>query len=141
LLDGDVVRTHLSPGLGFSKADRDANIRRLGYLAAEIVRHRGAIICAAVSPYRATRNECRALVGEKRFVEVFVNTSLAVCEARDKKGMYRLARAGKIKNFTGIDDPYEPPLAPELVIDGASCSAEDNADRIIAHLLQQGFIV
>jgi sulfate adenylyltransferase len=141
LLDGDVVRTHLSPGLGFSKADRDAIIRRLGYLAAEIVRHRGAIICAAVSPYRATRNECRALVGENRFVEVFVDTSLAVCEARDKKGMYRAARAGKIKNFTGIDDPYEPPLAAELVIDGASCSAEDNADRIIAYLLQRGFIV
>jgi sulfate adenylyltransferase len=141
LLDGDVVRTRLSPGLGFSKADRDANIRRMGYLAAEIVRHRGAIICAAVSPYRATRNECRSLVGESRFVEVFVDTSLAVCEARDKKGMYRLARAGKIKNFTGIDDPYEPPLAPEIIIDGASCSAEDNADRIIAYLMDQRFIL
>jgi sulfate adenylyltransferase len=141
LLDGDVVRARLSPGLGFSKEDRDANIRRLGYLAAEIVRHRGAIICAAVSPYRATRNECRALVGENRFLEVFVDTPLAVCEARDTKGMYRLARAGKIKNFTGIDDPYEPPLAPEIVIEGASRSAEENADRVIAYLLEREFIL
>ena len=141
LLDGDVMRTRLSPGLGFSKEDRDANIRRLGYIAAEIVRHRGAIICAAVSPYRTTRNECRSLVGEKRFVEVFVDTPLAVCEARDTKGMYRLARAGKIKNFTGIDDPYEPPIAPEIVIDGALRSPEDNADRIIDYLLEQRFIL
>ena len=141
LLDGDVVRTRLSPRLGFSKEDRDTNIRTLGYLAAEIVRHRGAIICAAVSPYRATRNECRSLVGESRFVEVFVDTPLAVCEERDTKGMYRLARAGKIKNFTGIDDPYEPPLAPEIVIDGAARSAEDNADRIIAYLVKQRFIL
>ncbi len=141
LLDGDVVRTRLSPRLGFSKEDRDTNIRTLGYLAAEIVRHRGAIICAAVSPYRATRNECRSMVGENRFLEVFVDTPLAVCEARDTKGMYRLARAGKIKNFTGIDDPYEPPLAPEIVIDGAARSAEDNADRIITYLVKQRFIL
>ncbi|MEO7969811.1 MAG: adenylyl-sulfate kinase [bacterium] len=142
LLDGDVVRTRIPPGLGFSKEDRDANIRRLGFLAAEVVRHRGAIICAAVSPYRATRNECRALVGENRFLEVFVDTPLAVCEARDTKGMYRLARAGKIKNFTGIDDPYEPPLGSEIVIDGGpSRSAEENADRVIAYLLEHRFIL
>ena len=141
LLDGDVVRTSLSPELGFSKEDRDINIRRMGYVAAEIVRHGGAIICAAVSPYRATRNECRSMVGEKRFLEVFVDTPLAVCEARDTKGMYRLARAGKIKNFTGIDDPYEQPLAPEMVIEGAAGLAEDNADRIIAYLLEQRFIL
>ena len=141
LLDGDVVRTSLSPELGFSKEDRDVNIRRMGYVAAEIVRHGGAIICAAVSPYRTTRNECRSMVGEKRFLEVFVDTPLAVCEARDTKGMYRLARAGKIKNFTGIDDPYEQPLAPEMVIEGAAGLAEDNADRIIAYLLEQRFIL
>lgn len=87
------------------------------------------------------RNECRSLVGENRFVEVFVDTPLAVCEARDTKGMYRLARAGKIKNFTGIDDPYEPPLAPEIVIDGAARLAEDNADRIVAYLLEHRFIL
>jgi adenylylsulfate kinase-like enzyme len=89
----------------------------------------------------AGRARFRSLVGENRFLEVFVDTPLAVCEARDTKGMYRLARAGKIKNFTGIDDPYEPPLAPEIVIDGASSSAEDNADRIIAYLLEHRFIL
>jgi sulfate adenylyltransferase len=136
-----VVRTRLSTRLGFSKEDRDANIRNLGYMAAEIVRHGGAIICAAVSPYRATRNECRSLVGEGRFLEIFVDTPLEVCEDRDTKGMYRLARAGKIKNFTGIDDPYEAPLAPEIVIDGARCLAEDNADRIITYLLEKKFIL
>lgn len=141
LLDGDVVRARLSPGLGFSKEDRDANVRRLGQMAAEIVGHGGAVICAAVSPYRATRNECRSLVGENRFVEVFVDTPLEVCEARDTKGMYRRARAGEIKNFTGIDDPYEAPIAPEIIIDAATCLAEDNADHIIDYLLEQRFIL
>jgi sulfate adenylyltransferase len=140
VLDGDVVRTHLSQGLGFSKEDRDTNIRRIGFVAAEIARHGGGVICAAVSPYRATRNECRAMVGDDRFVEIFVDTPLAVCEERDTKGMYALAREGKIKNFTGIDDPYEPPNNPELVIDTVSRTAEDNAERIVAHLVEQGFI-
>ncbi|MBA2646915.1 MAG: bifunctional sulfate adenylyltransferase/adenylylsulfate kinase [Pyrinomonadaceae bacterium] len=140
-LDGDVVRTHLSKGLGFSKEDRDTNIRRIGYVAAEIVRHGGGVICAAVSPYRATRNECRSMVGGDRFVEVFVDTPLAVCEGRDVKGMYALAREGKIKNFTGIDDPYESPLNPEVVIDTVGQTAEENADRILAYLVEQGFVV
>jgi len=113
----------------------------MGYVAAEIVRHGGAILCAAVSPYRATRNECRSLVGETRFIEVFVNTPLEVCEARDTKGLYRLARAGKIKNFTGINDPYEVPLDPEIIIDAAARSAEENAHRIITYLLEQRFIL
>jgi sulfate adenylyltransferase len=141
LLDGDVVRTRLSPELGFSKEDRDVNIRRMGYVAAEIVRHGGAAICAAVSPYRSTRNECRSLAGGNSFIEIFVDTPLEVCEARDTKSMYRLARAGKIKNFTGIDDPYEPPLAPEIIIDAATRSAEANADQIIAYLLERNFIL
>ena len=140
-LDGDVVRTHLSKGLGFSKEDRDTNIRRIGYVAAEIVRHGGGVICAAVSPYRATRNECRSMVGGDRFVEVFVDTPLDVCEGRDVKGMYALAREGKIKNFTGIDDPYESPLNPEVVIDTVGQTAEENADRILAYLVEQGFVV
>ncbi|HKQ53290.1 MAG TPA: adenylyl-sulfate kinase, partial [Pyrinomonadaceae bacterium] len=140
-LDGDVVRTHLSKGLGFSKEDRDTNVRRIGFVAAEIARHGGGVICAAVSPYRATRNECRALVGDDRFVEVFVDAPLEVCEERDTKGMYALAREGKIKNFTGIDDPYEPPSNPELVIDAVKLSAEENADRILAYLAEQGFIL
>ena len=114
LLDGDVVRTHLSKGLGFSKEDRDTNIRRIGFVASEIVRHQGVVICAAVSPYRATRNECRAAVGPDQFIEVFVDTPLEICEQRDTKGMYAKARRGEIHGFTGIDDPYEPPSNPEL---------------------------
>jgi len=141
MLDGDVVRTNLSKGLGFSKEDRDTNIRRIGYVAAEIARHGGGVICAAVSPYRATRNECRAMVGGGgRFIEIFVDTLLAVCEERDVKGMYRQAREGKIKNFTGIDDPYEAPLNPEIVIDTVSQTAEENAERIVAYLVEQGFL-
>lgn len=139
-LDGDVVRTHLSKGLGFSAEDRDTNIRRIGFVASEIVRHGGAVICAAVSPYRATRNECREMVGRERFIEVYVNTPLEVCEGRDAKGMYALAREGKIKNFTGIDDPYEPPHNPEIVIDTVSHTAEENAARILSHLIAQGFV-
>jgi sulfate adenylyltransferase len=140
VLDGDVVRTNLSKGLGFSKEDRDTNIRRIGFVAAEIARHGGAVVCAAVSPYRATRNECRALVGGDRFVEVFVDTPLDVCESRDVKGMYRQAREGKIKNFTGVDDPYEPPHNAELVIDTVARTAEENAEAILAHLVEKGFV-
>ncbi|MCA1591199.1 MAG: bifunctional sulfate adenylyltransferase/adenylylsulfate kinase [Acidobacteria bacterium] len=138
-LDGDVVRTHLSKGLGFGKEDRDTNIRRIGFVASEIVRHGGGVVCAAVSPYRAARNECRAMVGADRFIEIFVDTPLAVCEERDAKGMYKQARAGQIKNFTGIDDPYEPPLKPEIVLDTVSHTAEENAARILAYLVERGF--
>jgi sulfate adenylyltransferase len=141
VLDGDVVRTHLSKGLGFSAEDRDINIRRIGFVAAEIVRHGGGVICAAVSPYRTTRNECRAMVGDDRFVEIFVDTPLDVCEERDPKGMYAEARAGRIKGFTGIDDPYEPPLNAELVLDTVNASAEENAERVLAYLLEQGFVL
>jgi sulfate adenylyltransferase len=141
VLDGDVVRTHLSKGLGFSAEDRDTNIRRIGFVAAEIVRHGGGVVCAAVSPYHATRNECRMMVGQDRFIEIYVDTSLEVCEERDTKGMYALARAGKIKNFTGVNDPYEPPHNAEIVIDTVAQTAEENAERIIAYLVEQGFIV
>jgi len=140
LLDGDVVRTHLSKGLGFGKDDRDTNVRRIGFVAGEIARHGGGVVCAAVSPYRSTRNECRALVGDGRFFEVYVDTPLAVCEARDTKGMYALAREGKVTNFTGIDDPYEPPLNPELVIDTVGHTAEENAELILSRLLEAGFV-
>jgi sulfate adenylyltransferase len=141
VLDGDVVRTHLSKGLGFSREDRDVNIRRIGFVAAEIVRHGGGVICAAVSPYRTTRNECRAMIGDDRFIEIFVDTPLDVCEARDPKGMYAEARAGRIKGFTGIDDPYEPPLNPELVLDTVHATAEENAERVLAYLAEQGFVL
>src|SRR6185369_4615536 len=140
LLDGDVVRNHLSRGLGFSKEDRDSNIRRIGFVAAEIVKHQGTVICAAVSPYRATRNDVRNMVGGERFVEVFVNTPLEECERRDVKGMYLKARRGEIKNFTGIDDPYEAPVQPELVIDTIEYSAEENARSIISYLAEKGFV-
>jgi sulfate adenylyltransferase len=141
VLDGDVVRTHLSQGLGFSKEDRDTNIRRIGFVAAEIARHGGGVICAAVSPYRSTRNECRSMVGADRFIEIYVETPLAVCEARDTKGMYRQAREGRIKNFTGIDDPYEPPLGPEIRIDTIGSTAEENAELILSYLVEQGFVL
>jgi len=140
LLDGDVVRTHLSKGLGFSKEDRDANIRRIGFVAAEIVRHGGAVICAAVSPYRATRNECRALIGADRFIEVFVNTPLEVCEQRDTKGIYEQARAGKVKHVTGIDDVYEAPVNAEVELDTVRHTAEDNAARVFACITARGFL-
>lgn len=140
LLDGDVVRNHLSRGLGFSKEDRDSNIRRIGFVAAEIVKHQGTVICAAVSPYRATRNDVRNMVGGERFIEVFVNTPLEECERRDVKGMYLKARRGEIKNFTGVDDPYEEPVQPEMVIDTVVNSAEDNARVIVKYLSERGFL-
>lgn len=140
VLDGDVVRTNLSQGLGFNRADRDTNIRRIGYVAAEIVRHRGAAICAAISPYRATRAECRAMVGSEHFVEVFVDTPLEVCEQRDPKGMYARARRGEIKEFTGIDDPYEAPENPELRLTTVDFTPEANAEKIIQHLMAHGFL-
>ncbi|TME92988.1 MAG: adenylyl-sulfate kinase, partial [Chloroflexi bacterium] len=140
LLDGDVVRTHLSKGLGFSREDRDTNIRRIGFVAAEIVRHGGIAVCAAISPYRLTRNEVRQMVGAERFVEVFVNTPLEECERRDAKGMYAMARRGEITGWTGIDDPYEAPSHPEIVLETLRSSAEDNARRIITHLVDAGFV-
>jgi sulfate adenylyltransferase len=140
LLDGDIVRTHLSKGLGFSKEDRDANILRIGFVAAEIARHGGAVICAAVSPYRLTRERVREMVGADRFIEVFVDTPLEVCETRDTKGMYAMARRGTIRNFTGIDDPYERPLTPELTIETVVTSAEANTAAIVTRLRSAGLI-
>ena len=140
LLDGDVVRTNLSRGLSFTKSDRDVNIRRIGFVAAEIVRHGGAVVCAAVSPYRATRNDVRNMIGADRFVEVFVDTPLDECERRDTKGMYARARRGEITNFTGIDDPYEVPERPEFRLETVGTKAETNARLILTHLIQQGFI-
>jgi sulfate adenylyltransferase len=140
ILDGDVVRTHLSKGLGFSKEDRDANIRRIAFVASEIVRHGGAVIAAAVSPYRATRNEAREMIGCDEFIEVYVNTPIEVCEERDAKGLYAKARRGEFKNFTGVDDPYEAPLRPEVTLDTLFKTPEENAGLILDHLLQRGFI-
>jgi sulfate adenylyltransferase len=140
LLDGDVVRTHLSKGLGFDKEDRDTNIRRIGFVAGEIVRHGGVAVCAAISPYRATRNEVRQMVGTDGFVEVFVDTPIEECERRDAKGMYAKARRGEITGWTGIDDPYEAPLHPEIVLDTLAHDAEANARRILAYLEDAGYV-
>jgi sulfate adenylyltransferase len=140
LLDGDVVRTHLSKGLGFSKEDRDTNIRRIGFVAAEITRHGGVAVCSAISPYRATRNDARCMVGAERFIEVFVDTPLEVCEQRDPKGLYAKARRGELKEFTGIDDPYEAPKHAEITLDTVRCSAEENARLILNYLIERGFV-
>ncbi len=140
MLDGDVVRTHLSKGLGFSKEDRDTNIRRIGFVASEIVRHGGVVICAAISPYRAVRDECRALIGASRFIEVFVDTPIEVCESRDTKGLYAKARRGEVKGVTGIDDPYEPPQAPEIRIDTTSADTKELATKILQLLEARGWL-
>lgn len=140
VLDGDVVRTHLSKGLGFSKEDRDTNIRRIGFVASEIVRHSGAVICAAISPYQATRDEVRNMVGSDSFILVFVDTPLEVCELRDPKGLYAKARQGEIKSFTGVDDPYEQPTNAEIVLTTTDCSPEDGAQRIVDTLVNYGYL-
>jgi sulfate adenylyltransferase len=141
LLDGDVVRTHLSKGLGFSKKDRDTNILRIGFVASEIVRHGGAVICAAVSPYELTRKQVREMVGGEKFVLSFVDTPLEVCASRDTKGFYEKARKGELRGFTGVDDPYELPHSPELRLTTTDCLPEDNARKIMAWLEERGFLV
>jgi len=141
LLDGDVVRTHLSKGLGFSQEDRDTNILRIGFVAGEIVHHGGTVICAAISPYRATRNEARKMVGDDNFVMVYVDTPVDVCEQRDVKGLYAKARRGEITGFTGVNDPYEPPIDPEINLQTVAITPEENARRILNYLIEQGFIL
>jgi adenylylsulfate kinase len=112
VLDGDLMRQHVCKGLGFSKEDRDENIRRIGFVAGLLTRHGVIVLAAAISPYRAIRDEVRQKIGS--FIEVYANAPVEVCEQRDLKGLYKRARAGEIRGFTGIDDPYEPPLAPEV---------------------------
>jgi sulfate adenylyltransferase len=135
LLDGDQVRRHLSSDLGFSKADRDANVRRIGSVASEITAKGGVAICALIAPYASARREARSMVERVGvFVEVHVATPLAVCEARDPKGLYKRARAGEIEGFTGIDDPYEEPETPEIRIDTTELDADRAIDRVLAGL-------
>jgi sulfate adenylyltransferase len=142
VLDGDVVRTHLSAGLGFSRADRDTNVRRVGYVASEVVRHGGLVVAALVSPYRDTRAEVRALVTATGgdFIEVFVDTPLPVVEARDVKGWYARARNGEVTEFTGVDDPYEPPETPEITLRTTETTPEANARLVIACLEERGLL-
>jgi len=132
LLDGDAVRARLSRGLGFSKADRDENIRRIGYVAGLLTRHGVTVLVSAISPYRAVREEVRKAVERVGgFVEVHVATDLATCRARDVKGLYARHARGELRGLTGVDDPYEPPLAPELALDTAFESPEESAARVL----------
>ena len=141
LLDGDIVRKNLSSELGFSKEHRDLNIRRIGYVASEITRNGGIAICAPIAPYASTRRHVREVVSTGGgFLEIHVSTSLEVCEERDRKGLYALARAGKIKEFTGISDPYEIPENAEMVIDTVNISPDQAAHRILVKLEAMGFI-
>jgi adenylylsulfate kinase len=138
LLDGDVVRTHLSKGLGFSREDRDINVLRIAWVAHTLSKHGVFVVVAAISPYRAAREEARRMIGD--FVEVHVAPPLEECVKRDVKGLYARALAGEIPNFTGVSDPYEPPENPELVLDTSSLSLDDAVSRVLAVLVGRGHI-
>lgn len=138
LLDGDAVRTHLSAGLGFSRADRDANVARLGWVAGLVARHGGAAVVAAISPYRAARDAVRAAV--PNFVEVHAAASVEVCAARDVKGLYARARRGEIAEFTGVSDPYEPPTNAEVTVDSGREGVAESVARVMAYLRERGLL-
>jgi adenylylsulfate kinase len=140
-LDGDVVRTHLSKGLGFSKEDRDTNIERIGWVASRLTRHGAAVLVSAISPYEQTRRKARTLVEEHgRFVEVFVATSVEECARRDVKGLYERAFRGEIKEFTGVSDPYEEPASPEVRIDTEQHEPEESARIVLDRLAELGLV-
>jgi adenylylsulfate kinase len=140
-LDGDVVRTHLSKGLGFSKEDRDTNIERIGWVSSRLTRHGAAVIVSAISPYEETRRKARELVEQfGPFVEVYVEASVETCAERDVKGLYEKAFAGEIKEFTGVSDPYEPPGRAELVVNTEEDSAEQSAQRVLQKLEELGLL-
>jgi adenylylsulfate kinase len=137
ILDGDVVRLNLCKGLGFSKEDRDENIRRVGFVAGLLTRNQVTVLVSAISPYREIRQEVRERIGN--FVEVYVNAPLQVCEQRDVKGLYKKARAGEIKNFTGIDDPYEPPFNPDVECRTDLETVEESVSKVLAKLRELGY--
>ena len=140
-LDGDVVRTHLSKGLGFSKEDRDTNIERIGWVASRLTRHGAAVLVSAISPYEETRQKARELVEEHgSFVEVFVATSVEECARRDVKGLYEKAFSGEIKEFTGVSDPYEEPVNPELRIDTEAHEPDESAQIVVEKLAELGLV-
>jgi adenylyl-sulfate kinase len=138
ILDGDVVRTHLSKGLGFSKEDRDTNIKRIAFVCGLLTRNGVACISAAISPYREARDWARTHIGN--FIEVYVKCPIDVCRQRDVKGLYKLAEEGKIKGFTGVDDPYEEPLYPELIVETDRESVEESVTRILTRLEELGYL-
>ncbi len=139
VLDGDEVRLRLSKGLGFSKEDRDENIRRISYVAKIVTRCGAVAITCAISPYREIRDEARKEIG--RFVEVYVKCPLEECIKRDVKGMYKKALSGEIKNFTGISDPYEEPLKPEIIVETDKESQEESLSKIVSGLIQLGYLI
>ena len=140
-LDGDVVRTHLSKGLGFSKEDRDTNIERIGWVASRLTRHGAAVLVSAISPYRETRRRAREMVEEfGTFVEVYVSASVEECARRDVKGLYAKAFAGEIKEFTGVSDPYEEPATPDLRLETEARDAEESAGIVLARLEELGLV-
>jgi adenylylsulfate kinase len=139
VLDGDIVRENLSKGLGFSKEDRDTNIRRIAFVANLLSRNGVPVITAAISPYRETRDEARELM-DGRMIEIYVKASLETCEERDVKGLYAKARSGEIKEFTGISDPYEPPEEPEIVLDTEKLSPEESAQQVISYLEERDLL-
>jgi adenylylsulfate kinase len=138
LLDGDVVRTHLSRGLGFSKEDRDTNILRIGWVAERLAYHGAAVVVSAISPYRDAREQVRSKIPS--FVEVFVSCPVEECARRDRKGLYQKAFRGEITGFTGVDDPYEPPENPELVLETDQLSPEECLERLVARLEELGYL-
>lgn len=138
VMDGDIVRTHLSKGLGFSREDRDTNIKRIAFVCSLLTRNGVICISAAISPYRQAREWARETIGN--FVEVYINCPLAVCRERDVKGLYKLVDEGKIKNFTGVDDPYEAPEHPDLVIETNKETVEESVERIFAKLVELGYL-
>ena len=141
LLDGDLVRKNLSSELGFSKEHRDLNIKRIGYVASEITKHRGIAICAPIAPYSETREEIRSIIEQYgKFILIHVATPLEICELRDLKGLYAKARAGQITGFTGIDDPYESPESPELRIDTSMLDPKDAIENVMKYLEGQGLL-
>jgi adenylyl-sulfate kinase len=140
VLDGDVVRTHLSKGLGFSKEDRDTNILRIAFVASLLTRHGVAVIAAAISPYAHTRAQARALIGPRNFVEVYVRCDLDELVRRDVKGLYKKALAGEIANFTGVSDPYEAPERPDVVVDTAQETVEESVAKVLVALDERGYL-
>jgi sulfate adenylyltransferase len=141
ILDGDIVREMLSSGLTFSRADRELNIRRIGYVAGEVTRHGGICICAAIAPFRSARAEVRARISQLGgFYEIHVATPLAVCESRDPKGLYKKARRGEIKGFTGVDDPFEVPESPELAVDTSQVTLDQAVKQILALPRRDGLL-
>lgn len=139
LLDGDIVRQYLTKGLGYSKEDREENIRRIGFVAQLLTRNGVIVLVAVISPYREIREEVKKRIRD--FIEVYVNAPLEVCEQRDPKGLYKKARAGELRNFTGIDDPYEPPLHPDVECRTAEETVEDSIQKVLQYMEASGYIL